>query len=179
MISSTRAFKPYISIAFCSYTPLPFKNDFFITTRDLSEQSIALSLFQNFKRYSKKSGEDPPAPRVPYITYDSLKKVLGGPDQILVDVRSPKEVKAGKIPTSINIPLANIQEDLSLKPQVFRKKFGVKKPTKKDLIICHCYNGKRSTKACAILEELGFQHVLNYRGGWKEWKMIKDNKKSS
>lgn len=38
------------------------------------------------------------------VNYEEVKKLADHPEKLLVDVREPDEVAAGKIPTSINIP---------------------------------------------------------------------------
>lgn len=71
----------------------------------------------------------------------------------LVDVRTPAEFSAGSVKGAINIPLDKVPTELS--------KFEGKKN-----IVVFCRSGNRSSKAKSILEQSGFQHVIN-GGTWE------------
>lgn len=45
-----------------------------------------------------------PSPMIQIATYEEVKDLTNHPEKVLIDVREPHEVAAGKIPTSINIP---------------------------------------------------------------------------
>ena len=70
----------------------------------------------------------------------------------IIDVRSPGEFNSGHIKGSINIPLQNIQNNLS---RIKRDK---------PVITC-CASGMRSASAKSILKSNGYKHVHN-GGGW-------------
>lgn len=70
----------------------------------------------------------------------------------IVDVRSKAEYQGGHIPGSMNIPLQNLQTNLSK----------IKKD--KPVITC-CASGMRSASARGILKAKGFKEVYN-GGGW-------------
>ena len=70
----------------------------------------------------------------------------------IIDVRSPGEFNSGHIKGSINIPLQNIQNNLS------------KIKRDKPVITC-CASGMRSGSAKSILKSNGYKHVHN-GGGW-------------
>ncbi|MFN5031942.1 MAG: rhodanese-like domain-containing protein [Flavobacteriia bacterium] len=70
----------------------------------------------------------------------------------IIDVRSPGEFNSGHIKGSINIPLQNIQNNLS------------KIKRDKPVITC-CASGMRSASAKSILKSNGYKHVHN-GGGW-------------
>lgn len=70
----------------------------------------------------------------------------------LVDVRSPREFEANHIPGAINIPAPALRtEHTQLTPEL---------PT-----ILVCSTGHRSSLACSILEQKGFQNLMNVGGG--------------
>lgn len=71
----------------------------------------------------------------------------------LVDVRTPKEFARGSVSNAINIPLSNIESQLS--------SFEAK-----DEIVVFCRSGNRSGKAKKILESHGIKNVIN-GGSWK------------
>ena len=71
----------------------------------------------------------------------------------LVDVRTPAEFATGSVKGAVNIPLDQVVKQLS--------KFKNKKN-----IIVFCRSGNRSGQAKAILQQNGFQHVIN-GGTWQ------------
>jgi len=70
----------------------------------------------------------------------------------LVDVRTPGEFASGSVKGSVNIPVDQVERQLS--------KFKDKKR-----IITFCRSGARSSQAKSILEKNGFQNVIN-GGTW-------------
>lgn len=81
----------------------------------------------------------------------------------LVDVRTLAEFLAGSVEGAVNIPLDKMQSQLS--------KFKNKKS-----IVVFCRSGSRSSQAKSILEQNGFQTVIN-GGTWKNVKqVINENK---
>ncbi len=70
----------------------------------------------------------------------------------LVDVRTPEEYRGGHIPGSVNVPLQSIQ--------------GIKKHVsdQDDTVFVYCQSGSRSSQAKAMLERLGYSHVVNIGG---------------
>lgn len=71
----------------------------------------------------------------------------------LVDVRTPAEFSAGSMKGAVNIPLDKVPSQLS--------KFQNKKS-----IVVFCRSGNRSRQAKSILENNGFQNVIN-GGTWQ------------
>ena len=71
----------------------------------------------------------------------------------LVDVRTPAEFSAGSVKGAVNIPLDRVPSQLS--------KFKNKKS-----IVVFCRSGSRSGQAKSILENNGFQNVIN-GGTWQ------------
>lgn len=68
---------------------------------------------------------------------------------LIVDVRTQEEFNAGNYKASINIPLAELEKNIS--------RFG----DKERLIIVYCRSGNRSSQAKLILEKYGYKNVLN------------------
>jgi phage shock protein E len=71
---------------------------------------------------------------------------------VILDVRTKGEYQSGHIRNSINIPVANLSQNL--------KKLNKNKPT----ITC-CASGSRSASAMSVLKSNGFEEVYN-GGSW-------------
>ena len=76
-------------------------------------------------------------------------------DYILVDVRTEAEYEAGYIPTAVNIPHTEIEQN---PPTDDRSAF----------IIVYCRSGGRSGIAKDTLESMGYENVVNF-GGIGSW----------
>jgi len=71
---------------------------------------------------------------------------------VILDVRTKGEYQSGHIRNSINIPVANLSQNL--------KKLNKNKP-----IITCCASGSRSASAMSVLKSNGFEEVYN-GGSW-------------
>jgi rhodanese-related sulfurtransferase len=92
------------------------------------------------------------------ISTKELKVLLADKNIQLMDVRSPKEIKAGAIKTAF---FANyFEED-------FYKK-AAKQLDKSKPVYLYCRTGNRSGKSAKILQKKGFD-VYNVFGGYKQW----------
>ena len=76
-------------------------------------------------------------------------------DQVLLDVRTPAEVKAGTIPGSVNIPIDELRERLG-------------ELSKDKELFVFCQVGLRGYVACRILTQKGFK-CRNLPGGYKTY----------
>ncbi|KAL9083345.1 MAG: hypothetical protein Q9159_005853 [Coniocarpon cinnabarinum] len=91
------------------------------------------------------------------------------PDRILIDVREPAEVEAGRIPTAINIPISSQPDALMLPPEEFEDRFGFEKPSANKEVIFYCKAGVRSSAAAKLASQSGFTKIGEYRGSWLDW----------
>jgi rhodanese-related sulfurtransferase len=73
----------------------------------------------------------------------------------IIDVREVDEVKAGKIPNALHIPLGLVE-------------FKMQDLDKSKEYILVCRSGGRSARAAKFLEDYGFK-VINMSGGMLEW----------
>ena len=90
---------------------------------------------------------------------EDAKKLIDSDDPpVILDIRTPFEVKAGSIDGSTNI---NYYGD-SFKEEV--GKMDRNKP-----VIVHCRSGGRSTESLEIFRELGFKNVYHLDGGIMAW----------
>ncbi|WP_203333762.1 rhodanese-like domain-containing protein [Planococcus beigongshangi] len=76
-------------------------------------------------------------------------------DASIIDVREIEEVKAGKIPGAVNIPLGLIE-------------FRLQDIDKSKEHIMVCRSGGRSGMAAGILDSRGY-NVINMEGGMLDW----------
>ena len=92
------------------------------------------------------------------ISVDELVRLQHGKqDFIVLDVRRRGEFASGHVPGAINIPLAELPEQLSKIPSGWP-------------IAVICAAGYRSTIAKGILERRGLKPLLNIKGGTAAWK---------
>jgi phage shock protein E len=79
-------------------------------------------------------------------------EVISNPKLTIVDVRTPSEYRGGHIKGSINIPLDELDKNIS------------KLKGKEPIVLC-CASGMRSGSAHRMLTGKGFTNVYN-GGGW-------------
>lgn len=77
---------------------------------------------------------------------------------IVLDVRTPDEFKAGHLPRAINIDWYG--DD-------FGKQVAVIDTSR--TIVVYCRSGKRAGNAIMKMQDMGFQHLTNFKGGIQEW----------
>lgn len=73
-----------------------------------------------------------------------------------IDVRTPEEYAGGHAPKALNLPLDNLEDDLT--------KLDKTKP-----VYVICQTGRRSQKGAEILLKNGFADIYNINGGTSEW----------
>jgi phage shock protein E len=84
-----------------------------------------------------------------------LNKAKTTPGAILLDVRTPAEVAAGKLPNAINIDFQSPN---------FTAQVG--KLDKETSYFVYCRSGVRSANACRKMHEMGFSKLTNLSGGY-------------
>ncbi|WHY99672.1 rhodanese-like domain-containing protein [Peribacillus simplex] len=90
------------------------------------------------------------------ISPNEVSALLKGNSPVqIIDVREVEEVKAGKIPNAVNIPLGLVE-------------FRMQDLDKSKEYIMVCRSGGRSSRAAQILEDHGYK-VLNMVGGMNGW----------
>jgi len=93
------------------------------------------------------------------ITVTELKELIETrPDLQLIDVRRLPEYESGHAPSAISSPLAKLRDSL---PHLNLK------PNAQTAVICA--GGYRSSAGTSILQQLGFNNLLNVTGGTKAW----------
>lgn len=86
-------------------------------------------------------------------------------DAQILDVRTAIEVEEGKIPKAFNIDILNPNEFMA----------EIKKLDKSLHYFVYCKAGMRSAQACAIMQQLGFDHTYNLDGGFSQWSGAVEN----
>ncbi len=79
------------------------------------------------------------------------------PDLLIVDVRSPQELKEGKLQNSVLVPFWNIMRGNYNLP-------------KNRTILLYCAVGGRSYAAMQIMTRNGYSKLYNLKGGIAQWK---------
>lgn len=93
------------------------------------------------------------------ISAAEAKEMLSQRAAVALDVRTPMEVKAGKIAGAkeLNVTSMNFKEGLSALD-------------KSKTYVVYCRSGKRSLKACQIMASSGFEDIYNMEGGFLAYK---------
>lgn len=90
------------------------------------------------------------------LTPEQARERLEGGDALLVDVREDMERELARLPGSIDIPLAQLPQQLDALPR-------------NQALILMCHHGVRSAMAADFLERHGFERVINLEGGIDAW----------
>lgn len=79
-------------------------------------------------------------------------------DVVLIDVRTPKEISAGKIDGALEIDFRNDSFESE-----------ISKLNKDQAYVVYCRSGGRSAKSAKIMSKLGFKNVRDLDGGYTAW----------
>ncbi len=93
------------------------------------------------------------------VSVEEFKTLVLDKDVQLVDVRTQDEFNDGHIGHAMNIDY--FEED------IFTQKFD--QFDKGKPIYIYCKSGRRSQKAAKILQELGFNEIIDLKGGYDAW----------
>jgi len=77
---------------------------------------------------------------------------------VLLDVRTPAEVAAGKIEGALEIDVLGDE---------FQQK--IQSLEKDKTYLVYCKAGSRSARACKVMEKAGFKDLYNLKGGYTAW----------
>lgn len=93
------------------------------------------------------------------ISQDALmQRIKSDHAQLILDVRSPEEYKAGHIPGAINIPHNQVGSRLS----------EISSHKNKEVVL-YCRSGRRVAIAADILQSAGFSKLLHLDGDMYDW----------
>lgn len=96
--------------------------------------------------------------KVKRVDVEEFDKLRGDKQNVVLDVRTEREFKAGHIPGAVNID-ANGAD--------FEEK--VAKLDKNKTYLVHCAAGGRSARACKKLEGMGFKELYDLAPGFNGW----------
>ena len=101
-----------------------------------------------------------PAPPPPYTDVDSpaFQQLMHEAGTVLLDVRTPPEIAAGKIEGALEI---------DYKAADFADRIATLDTTKTYLV--YCRSGRRSAAACELMKQRGFDVLYNLEGGYLDW----------
>jgi glyoxylase-like metal-dependent hydrolase (beta-lactamase superfamily II)/rhodanese-related sulfurtransferase len=98
--------------------------------------------------------------RTERVTARNLAELLAsGRPPVVLDVRAPGEVEAGRIPGSLTVPLNHLEERLG------------EVPRDRDVVVT-CASGYRSSIAVSLLEARGLQGLSDLVGGMSAWEAL-------
>ncbi|MDZ5472277.1 rhodanese-like domain-containing protein [Bacillus sp. 31A1R] len=87
---------------------------------------------------------------------EKLEQEANSKNVVFIDVREPSEYEEGHIKGMINVPLSTLSTNTEMLP-------------KDSQIVIICRSGNRSMQAAKILEELGYNNIVNVDGGIMSW----------
>lgn len=87
-----------------------------------------------------------------------FKALKGKQGTIVLDVRSPQELAEGKVPG---------YQQINFFDPGFKSK--IERLDKSKTYLVYCRSDNRSSKACAMMSELGFENLYNLKGGIMAW----------
>ena len=104
-------------------------------------------------------GQTPAKRVIKTVELDEIKTEIKKNDFIILDVRTPEEFAAGHLKNAINI-------------NYYDKDFAqrVSSLDKRKKVVVYCAVGGRGGQALTKMDALGFQYVLNMKGGYNAWK---------
>src|SRR2546429_3251654 len=98
------------------------------------------------------------ATKVKIIGVEEFDKLRANKTNVVLDVRTPDEYKAGHIPGATNIDYTA--------PDFGEKIAGLDKDK---TYLVHCAAGSRSARACKKLEGFGFKNLFDLHAGFSGW----------
>lgn len=105
--------------------------------------------------------DEKPATSVKKVTPDEFDKSRKEKDVVVIDVRSPEEFAAGRVPGAVNVAISGRgSED-------FEKRIVEASKGKTPLI--YCRSGIRSARAAVKMQELGIKSIVEMPAGWVGW----------
>lgn len=91
------------------------------------------------------------------IDKQAIKQKLKDAEIQIIDIRGKSEYNEGHIDGAKNVFMGTMDENLN-------------KIDNKKQVIIYCGSGNRSAIAYSLLTANGFNNILNYGGGWSDWK---------
>jgi thiosulfate/3-mercaptopyruvate sulfurtransferase len=114
------------------------------------------------------------------LTAGDVKALLGSPEALILDARTPAEYRGfagagkrlGHVPGAVNLPVAGTTEPGSgrfLEGGALRDLLARAGVDRDRRIVCYDASGVGATKLAFVLALMGHDDVAVYDGGWAEW----------
>lgn len=98
----------------------------------------------------------------PFITLEDAVTMFQSSDIIFVDSRSPEDYEYGHIKRAINIPFEYLDE-------YWEAVIDTLDPQRTYVVYCSGSECETSLHLGRYLSDMGFEHLLVFFGGWREW----------
>lgn len=108
-----------------------------------------------FKRSSKKSITE----LEPNEAFTEIEKHLDNPDFVVLDVRTPKEYEKEHLENARLLDVNSSDFESKIEEMDKNKEYFI-----------YCKAGRRGSKAAKLMQENGYQNVINIAGGIDRWK---------
>ena len=92
------------------------------------------------------------------VDVNEFEKLWKDKQNVVLDVRTPKEFAAGHIPGAVNV---------DVKSSDFEQQ--ISKLKKDQQYLVHCGAGARSARACEAMTQAGFTNLIDLAPGFKAW----------
>jgi len=107
------------------------------------------------------------------VEIDWLRAVVGQPDPVIVDTRTPAEYEKGHVPGARNWDWFNAVPagswDATRDIDELRAEWGALGVAADKEIVVYCRSGMRAAHTWVALKHAGFPRVRLYDGSWQEW----------
>jgi rhodanese-related sulfurtransferase len=112
----------------------------------------------NLKRHAKPASSMTEPAHYKNLTIDEFSKMAADRANVILDVRTPDEFKAGHLQGAVNLNVnaSNFVEKIQLLD-------------KNKTYLVHCATGRRSVQACEKLAQLNIPKLYNLPGGFRAW----------
>ena len=100
---------------------------------------------------------------VPKVTHEEAQRLLRKEDGLLLDVREPPELEAGKAEGALHVPRGMLEFKADDSASSHEPQLRKDRP-----VLLYCAAGGRAALAGKTLKEMGFERVYNI-GGFKDW----------
>jgi len=116
------------------------------------------SVLPNLQRHAKPVAAAEKTSAYKDLTVAEFSKMAADKKNVILDVRTTEEFKAGHIARAVNLDV--MAADFETKAAALDKS---------KTYLVHCASGVRSVRACDKLDKLDFSNLYNLPGGYKAW----------